>query len=145
MGRKTWDSLKYKPLKSRTNIVLTRGKQPLENYDYTFFITFDQFKSFKPLCSNDQYFVIGGEEIYDLFMKDAELYPTKLYLTHIKCKIGTKTPDTWLGDDFLDRYVLNDYSDEMTYNDATYRYLFYDYTTAKHQEKQYLHLIENVL
>lgn len=145
MGRKTWDSLKYKPLKSRTNIVLTRGKQPLENYDDTFFMTFDQFKSFKPLCSNDQYFVIGGEEIYDLFMKDAELYPTKLYLTHIKCKFGTKVPDTWLGDNFLNKYVLNDYSDEMTYNDATYRYLFYDYTTAKHQENQYLHLIENIL
>lgn len=145
MGRKTWDSLKHKPLKNRTNIVLTRNGPPDEYYNDTHFMTFNQFKSSKPLYTGDKYFVIGGGEIYNLFMKDTELYPTKLYLTHIKCKLGDKVPDTWLGDDFLHKYVLNKHSDEMLYGDVKYRYLFYDYTTVRHQENQYLQLIENIL
>jgi dihydrofolate reductase/thymidylate synthase len=145
MGRKTWESLRCKPLPNRTNIVLTNKELPKIRCADTFFMSFSQFRSFRPLSTGDTYFVIGGGEIYDLFMKDHELYPSKLYLTHIKCPLAGIEPDTWLDDKFLSRYTLNKYSDEMVYDSIKYRYLYYDYTTSKHEENQYTSLIENII
>ncbi len=73
MGRKTFESIK-KPLKGRTNIVISRN----ENLKYDF----DEIKIFKSLenayefCENElkpeKVFIIGGGEIYKEAMKDAD-------------------------------------------------------------------------
>ncbi len=61
MGRKTWDSLKIKPLPKRRNIVLSSKKiNDVECY-----------KSIEELMNNlnnkSSFFVIGGSQIYKIF------------------------------------------------------------------------------
>jgi len=66
MGRKTWDSLgKYKPLPNRQNIVLTRDKDWSEE-GATVIHSAEELKQLD-LLSN-QVFIIGGAEIYTLFL-----------------------------------------------------------------------------
>jgi|688.fasta_scaffold194786_4 dihydrofolate reductase len=67
MGRKTWESLNYKPLKNRLNIVITSNNN---------FVNSDNVKSFSNIKNAFEYcekridiykvFVIGGKMIYDL-------------------------------------------------------------------------------
>lgn len=138
MGRKTWESLNCKPLKNRINIVLSREKH--EHYT-----TFEKFKSSYPLESGKKYFIIGGAEIYNLFLKDPVFYPQKLYLTHIKYKMGDKIPDTWISDEHLSKYKIDSFSPEKEYNDVKYRYLEYSRSETDHEENQYLNLMKNIL
>lgn len=63
MGRKTFESLK-KPLVNRKHIVLTNS--PKENECGIYYMTFNQFKEM--YNSNIVYWVIGGGEIYKLFL-----------------------------------------------------------------------------
>lgn len=64
MGRKTWDSLKFKPLPKRRNIVLTSQKN-IESAD--------TFANLVTLLSDlvnkgtKKIFVIGGAQIYNVF------------------------------------------------------------------------------
>ncbi|CZR61500.1 related to DFR1-dihydrofolate reductase [Phialocephala subalpina] len=85
MGRKTWDSLppKFRPLKDRTNIVVTRSSTPSEPEpgkhvvnSISEGITLSQSKDISRI------FVIGGAEIYKaaLEMKEAK----RILLTRIK-------------------------------------------------------------
>lgn len=64
MGRKTFESLK-KPLINRKHIVLT--EQPRENSCGVYYMTFEQFKEFYD--KDILYWVIGGGEIYKLFLE----------------------------------------------------------------------------
>lgn len=67
MGRKTWDSLPKKPLPCRQNVVIS--SKPIENVQ-TFSSPLDcvrYFSKHKP--KNQKLFVIGGQMIYDWFMK----------------------------------------------------------------------------
>ena len=61
MGRKTWDSLKIKPLPKRRNIVLSSN--PIENVEC--------YKSIDNMINNlkneTSVFVIGGAQIYKIF------------------------------------------------------------------------------
>ena len=62
MGRKTWESLPFKPLPKRRNIVLSSQKvDNIETYN-----SID--KCLSTLCSEDieKIFVIGGRSIYKL-------------------------------------------------------------------------------
>jgi dihydrofolate reductase len=67
MGRKTWESLKYKPLKDRINIIITKDAN---SFKYDNLISFaDMDKAFEYCERNvniDKVFVIGGKSIYDL-------------------------------------------------------------------------------
>ena len=68
MGRKTWDSLPFKPLPNRRNIVLSSkpivGIEVYNNYD----------SCYNSLISNsiDKVFIIGGSSIYKLFFNSAD-------------------------------------------------------------------------
>jgi dihydrofolate reductase len=66
MGRKTWESLPYKPLKSRINIVITRDKNFI-NYDNV--ISFSNLERAFDFCEHNtninKVYVIGGKSIYD--------------------------------------------------------------------------------
>lgn len=81
MGRKTWDSLpeKNKPLPDRYNIVITRNKdQCTSKYKVGGFIdAMEMARGF-----GGKIFIIGGQSIYELAMKQEEL--VSIYLTLIK-------------------------------------------------------------
>jgi dihydrofolate reductase len=85
MGRKTWDSLPRKPLPNRKNIVLTRnlGFSPI-GAEVEQFETLDLEQLQK---SNEEFFIIGGSEIYKLFMP----YTRELLVTTVLKTYQTDT------------------------------------------------------
>lgn len=80
MGRKTFESLPFKNgLPNRKNVVLTRTpKDSIENVTYINIILNN---------SEEEIFIIGGAEIYKLFMP----YCNKLYLTQVFTKTDADT------------------------------------------------------
>ncbi len=89
MGRKTWDSLNGKPLPNRRNIVLTRRPGPLAGAEVIHTPT--GLNELPDL--HGQVFIIGGGEIYSLFLPHTHL----LTLTHF--------PETEEGDAFFPEYT----------------------------------------
>ena len=80
MGRKTWESLPGK-LPDRRHIVLTRGsRSDVET------ATFDDILE---MATSQDIFVIGGGEIYELFLPHAEI----IHRTIIHCIV--EQPDTF--------------------------------------------------
>lgn len=76
MGRKTWDSLP-KPLMLRDNIVLSRNRKLSLNGAAS--MSLQQFIQDELPRANKEVFIIGGAEIYRLFLHLAD----KLYITLI--------------------------------------------------------------
>jgi dihydrofolate reductase len=76
MGRKTWESLKIKPLPNRDNIILTNSLSEIPQGAFIAKSVEDALAMCKPDCEN---FIIGGEMIYRVFLPIAQ----KLYLTRI--------------------------------------------------------------
>lgn len=76
MGRKTWESLPFKPLKERRNIVISRN--PNLKIDGA-----DRFASLEAAIdsciSEDMPFIIGGEQIY----RQAFQYVSQLIVTEV--------------------------------------------------------------
>jgi len=83
MGRKTWDSLKYKPLKDRINIIITTNN----SFKYNNLLTFSNIEKAFEYCENDvnidKVFVIGGKSIYDLCLDKYEDNIEYIYLSVI--------------------------------------------------------------
>ncbi|GAB3703888.1 type 3 dihydrofolate reductase [Spirosoma flavus] len=77
MGRKSLESL-GKPLKNRTNIVLTRN-QDFKTENVTVVHTLEEAVNVAKQINNSEIFVIGGAEIYKMALPIA----TTLYLTEI--------------------------------------------------------------
>ena len=80
MGRKTWDSLPFKPLPNRRNIVLSSTRQN-QAETYT---TYDS--CIKKLTEDNvkKVFIIGGRSIYKLFFNSADyLHMTKINLLEL--------------------------------------------------------------
>ncbi|KAI4474592.1 hypothetical protein M0802_015542 [Mischocyttarus mexicanus] len=87
MGRKTWDSipLKYKPLKNRINMVLTRQSINFGSNAIACKSISDALEiiSEPPLCKQvDKIWVIGGSSVYKAAMESP--YFHRLYLTKIE-------------------------------------------------------------
>ena len=84
MGRKTFESLPNGPLKDRINIVITQNPHQYENTDSTIFTNmenvFDIVKQHN--SSNKKVFIIGGSEIYNLFLSYCSII--HLTLVHIE-------------------------------------------------------------
>ena len=77
MGRKTYESLPYKPLPNRLNIVISNTQTGFEKD--TMFMTYEEcIKNIKSKQIENA-FIIGGETIYKLFLP----YCNKILLTHI--------------------------------------------------------------
>lgn len=88
MGRKNFDSLpsKFKPLANRMNIVITRNaawKSPGVTAVGSWAEALKAAKSHP----DSEVFVIGGAQIYELALSDAD----RLYLTEIKANIDGDT------------------------------------------------------
>ena len=78
MGRKTFESLPKRPLPNRVNIVLT-NKEIVSNDENVIYANMENI--FQKLASyNKPIFVIGGAEIYKLFINQC----SKLYVTIIE-------------------------------------------------------------
>ncbi|MEP2024589.1 MAG: dihydrofolate reductase [Reichenbachiella sp.] len=84
MGRKNFDSLppKFKPLPNRTNVILTRRKS-FEVPDCTVFNDIDAAYDFAVEQGEQELFVIGGGQIYEMAMDRADV----IYLTEIDAHI----------------------------------------------------------
>lgn len=79
MGRKTWDSLppKVKPLSDRTNVVLSREKQTPMPLGVS--LITDPFDVFELVPNNKNICIIGGLQIYQIFMP----FATKIVKTNV--------------------------------------------------------------
>jgi len=89
MGRNTWDSLPYKPLKNRLNIIITANPN-LININDVNVMTYKTIDEALDYCEENllinKVFVIGGKSIYDLCLNN-EKYLNMidfLYLSIIK-------------------------------------------------------------
>ena len=157
MGRKTWFSIdrKFRPLKGRLNLILTKDQEllkmsrfDLENpvFDHVYFITWFQFLEFYKI-TNANVFVIGGSDIYDLFLKTTipELIPSKIYITKVDDHLFDLKPDTFMTN-FSEKYKLVSLSEKKHENNTFFRFLEYKYDpNFKSQEHLYLNALKNVL
>jgi len=100
MGRKNFESIpeKFRPLKNRTNIIITRNK----NYEALDCKVVHSIKeSLKCMdFGNEEVFVIGGGEIYRKFL-ELDLID-KMYITHIDDFFDG---DTFFPDFNLDKWI----------------------------------------
>lgn len=82
MGRKNWDSIPaaFRPFKNRVNVILTRQPDFIADGAYVFSSLRDAF-SFAQQGSEDEVFVIGGEQIYALALNEG--WVNSIYLTHV--------------------------------------------------------------
>ena len=77
MGRKTFESLPVKPLKGRTNIVITSQK----GYKSSGIVVRESVRSALDYCKDsDKVFLIGGQRIFEEGLKFAD----RLELTNVK-------------------------------------------------------------
>ena len=80
MGRKTWESLPKRPLPGRDNIVLSRDK----GYVADGGTVCTDVSEVLRLTEGKDPFVIGGEQIYHLFLP----YVTRIHVTEIDAECG---------------------------------------------------------
>lgn len=106
MGRKTWESLSRKPLANRENIVLTRKNILLEGAKIV-----NNPRDIIHLAeeSTEDVYIIGGAEIYRLFIEDADV----LELTEVDVdnEADAFFPD-FNEDDFNVTYVSDVFSEK---------------------------------
>ena len=84
MGRKNYESIpeKYRPLKNRENIIITRNKGFKADGCAVVHSLEDSIEYVKNNISTKEVFIIGGGEIYKRFL-DKNLID-RMYITHIK-------------------------------------------------------------
>ncbi|MDR2898342.1 MAG: dihydrofolate reductase [Spirochaetaceae bacterium] len=119
MGHSTLKSLPHgKPLKNRTNIILSRNKDlNIDNAVVCHSVA--ELLSLIGTYNADDVFVIGGQMIYELLLD----YCHAAYVTKINAQ---GNGDTWFPNiDNRDNWELADESEEKQYNDITYRFTKY--------------------
>lgn len=84
MGRKTFDSMNGRPLRGRTNIVLSRATSVAGDTERVHVVSdLSKALSIAEQTGDDEAFVIGGEAIYSMALPRADC----LYLTRIHAEI----------------------------------------------------------
>jgi len=114
MGRNTWDSLPYRPLKNRLNIIITANPNliNINDIDVMTCKTIDEAIDYceENLLIN-KVFVIGGKSIYDLCLNNEK------YLNMIDCLYLSIIKDNYKCDTFINlkkilktfkKYDIND-------------------------------------
>lgn len=86
MGRKTWSSIppKHRPLKDRTNVVLSRTVSTIEDresVDHIFSSLPDALEGVSQLRNKGQVWVVGGQSIYEEALRLPQC--KRVYLTKI--------------------------------------------------------------
>ena len=132
MGRKTWNSIGNKPLKSRNNIILSTtlnyAVEPININEDNGYVT--DVNVLKKMTKEEikfiaeiplKYFAVGGESIYKMFLP----YCEKVYATIVN--LGDRCIST--ADVFFPiEYLLNNF-DEIESIDNTYGNLSYSFKT----------------
>lgn len=144
MGKKTWDSLPNKPLINRHNVVLT-SQYLISSCPNVEFMNFEQCcKKYKDDNSGN-IIVIGGGEIYKLFLNSNHV--RNVYLTEIKTKkkICSNVYFPFLTEDFKLVYFSEKYTDLE--QNTSFRFLKYtrDSTYYNKVEKEYNTLAQKLL
>lgn len=112
MGRKTFESLKGKPLNGRLNIVITRNN----NYEAAGAVVVNSLQKAIAVAAENDYkevFVIGGGEIYAAAMQQAQ----QLYLTRVEVVIEGDTyfPEMDMADWNLVMETIHEADDKHAY------------------------------
>lgn len=162
MGRMTWLSIpaERKPLKGRINVVLTRDNTPscaearqrkLTN-DGVFFTTFEAFCKIYSKNPVLNVFVIGGQEIYSLFMDSQALKPQTIYLTHIKGarraaqKFISPPDESYKLISVSEKHIEKIENDSGTTVQYEYRFYRYNHISGRQSdEHNYLDMCNNIL
>lgn len=155
---KTWESLpsSSRPLKNRTNIVITRSpkshKQPRSTPNFSVqFMNFQNVRKHILRNSTSQFFIIGGSDIYELFMNDPLVQPQDLYITHhisaVERQSAIKFHPSMIVTmkSFPEMYSMISYSSLYKENDVSFRFLKYRWTDHRSPEQAYLDLAKDVL
>jgi dihydrofolate reductase / thymidylate synthase len=157
MGRKTWESIpdKFKPLKSRVNIILSKTMcdDDVNEYNNTYVAnSLDNALNKNYKDKNQNVFIIGGAQLYNEAINHPntrELFITEIYKNY-EC-------DTFFPKIEQDKFKITSLS-EFRYSkdeDVYYRNLIYtsvnqiNMTKAKiwinNEEKQYINLLRNIV
>ena len=108
MGRKTYESI-GKPLPNRENIVLTRQNIEIDNVNVV--------NDYKKILDLEDVFIIGGEQIYKLFLP----YADNIYLTEIA---ENKEADSYFP--IFDKSLYTkEIIETNSYNDINYSFVIY--------------------
>lgn len=126
MGRKTWDSLPDKPLKNRTNIIITRKNKKAPKVQAEGIIS-SNLKYIKAWLSNENVirnnngiFIIGGSQIYNELLQ----YCERIYLTRV---FHSYNADVFFPDiSQMPEWELTTESDIKESNGIQYQFCIYD-------------------
>lgn len=161
MGRKTFFSipLEYRPLKDRINIVLTKDPELVKlspvpnNLSLNKELYYTDMNTFKRIYHkyNPNVFVIGGSELYNTFLNQAD----RLYITQVQTSDGKdvkfvegEEPDTFMNH-FSADYQLVGMSEKYNgkYKDTSlsYRVLYYHLSKKMTEEYKYMQFMNNIL
>lgn len=119
MGRKTYESIGH-ALPNRTNIILTRDKNYKVDDESVIIMNnhFDIIEKYED--SIDEVFIIGGAELYKLFLPICK----KIYLTKI---LSFKIADTYFPKIQKDKWTSTDLTPiPLEYNRIYYKYINYE-------------------
>ncbi len=116
MGRKTYESLPFKPLPKRKNIIISSNK----NLKFKGAIVVGSPKEAINICENDkEIFICGGETIYNEFIEIGDT----IYLT--------KVHKEFEGDTFFPKISEKTWkiTEKIDSSDENYKYSFLKYET----------------
>lgn len=114
MGRTTYFSLPFRPLKGRKNIVLNLGGDPIP--EVTCVYSFDEAYREAEATGAERCFVMGGASVYRAAMPDMD----RLYITHVHTVV--KDADVFFPE--IDPAVWHRISTSETHTDPDSGYTF---------------------
>lgn len=143
MGRRTWDSLPARPLRGRTNVVVT-SKPPEQKPDPS--VVFTDVHGLDDTLSNassagQDVFVIGGARLFARFLPVAtRIHATLVTAGHVEC-------DAFFDPSGMHRFRIADASPERTAPDGVTRYRFvtYEPAGADDENRSFVGLVRAVL
>ena len=150
MGRKTWFSIpqNQRPLENRYNIILTRNKELLDekkNLGTYKYMTYSQFTRWHHKHTDKKIFVIGGGEIYNLFLQETNINkPQKLYITDSRTsRIEYSNIKNLTSIDYIPKeYKIVSVSEKFKSGNTYFRFLVYHLTSEESSEDNYIKLLE---
>ncbi|MBE6852701.1 MAG: dihydrofolate reductase [Ruminococcus sp.] len=123
MGRKTFESLPFKPLPDRRSIILTKNKS---YYHKDIELCHDMDSLFNLISDipTEKIFVIGGEQIYRSLLGYCDTaFITKVY--------ARKEADSFIPDfDSMDEWHISEKSELKNHNGIFYRFITYKRTQS---------------
>lgn len=118
MGKNTWDSLPFKPLKGRRNIVISKSMAEREDCEVVRSVE----KAVQMVKEEDEAFIMGGAGIYEQMFAFAD----KLMVTHIRTTVDdadrffpTIKEDEWKVES--KEGIMHDDASNLEYEYVTYK------------------------